>query len=176
MYYRKSEQSLYYLNKYRLALNKVLSRLRCIGYRAQNVTWLTLVKPAGLWIFEKKGHFRALRNVDPSTSTVAEHALQNGHDIAWSDAQVLASNSCSTQRYAIKVLGTSDPNPDLWIQRLVVCLLFMILSFVHHDVGLYCLCMSSVTFTTIGIHLSIYFCFWLVYPFCSLKCAFLRTF
>ena len=60
-------------------------------------------------------------------------------------------------------LGTSDPNPDIWIERLVVCLLFMTLSFVHHDVGLYCLCMSSVTFTTIGIHLSIYFRFWLVY-------------
>ncbi len=50
----------------------------------------------------KKEHFRALRNVDPSTSAVAEHALQNGHDIAQSDAQVLASNSCSTQRCAIE--------------------------------------------------------------------------
>ena len=51
---------------------------------------------------QKKKHFRALRNVDPSTSTVAEHALQNGHNIVWSDAQVLASNSCSTQRCTIE--------------------------------------------------------------------------
>ena len=51
---------------------------------------------------QEKEHFRALRNVDPSTSVVFEHALQNGHDTAWSDAQVLASNSCSTQRCAIE--------------------------------------------------------------------------
>ena len=39
---------------------------------------------------QKKEHFRALRNVDSSTCTVAEHALHNGHNIAWSDARTSA--------------------------------------------------------------------------------------
>ena len=126
---------------------------------------MTYVSQTGRTLnLRKKEHF-TLSNVASSTPMVAEHALQNGHNIVWSDAQVLASNSCSTQRCTIETwYMRCESRP---INRETGCLPVVYDTLICSSGGgvvlfVYELCYLH-NYWYIDIHLSIYFRFWLVY-------------
>ena len=50
----------------------------------------------------RKEHRRALMNGDTNSSALAEHALEQDHDIAWREATVLDSNEHMHQRCALE--------------------------------------------------------------------------
>ena len=51
---------------------------------------------------KKKKHLRALSNVDPQTSALAEHVLTYHHEIAWNEPEVLDSNPRQNQKCALE--------------------------------------------------------------------------
>ena len=49
-----------------------------------------------------KEHRRALVTANPMTSALAEHAMDTGHDIDWSDAQVIDASPLLQQRCTLE--------------------------------------------------------------------------
>lgn len=49
-----------------------------------------------------KEHKRALTSSDAPFSAVAEHAMQEGHEIAWDDAEVIDTSSRTHQRCCLE--------------------------------------------------------------------------